>query len=121
MIIADTTVVSEFLRDTPDPVVLKWAQSIDASDLSICVVTVEEIERRAAPKRNSARTAGWSSVVSTQVSLVQVAGYVYLPPYWPSYTRTSPADAAGDAQTMKAPAVSTTPSVPSGGAASHPP
>lgn len=45
MIIADTNVVSEFMRDTPDPVVLAWAQSIDASDLTICVVTVEEIER----------------------------------------------------------------------------
>lgn len=45
MIIADTNVVSEFMRDTPDPVVLGWAHSIDASDLTICVVTVEEIER----------------------------------------------------------------------------
>ncbi len=45
MIIADTNVVSEFMRDTPDPVVLEWAESIDASVLTICVVTVEEIER----------------------------------------------------------------------------
>lgn len=45
MIIADTNVVSEFMRDTPDPVVLDWAESIDASGLTICVVTVEEIER----------------------------------------------------------------------------
>jgi len=45
VIIADTNVVSEFMRDTPDPFVLEWAQSIDASDLTICVVTVEEIER----------------------------------------------------------------------------
>ena len=45
MIIADTNVVSEFMRDTPDPVVLEWAESIDASDLTVCVVTVEEIER----------------------------------------------------------------------------
>ena len=45
MIIADTNVVSEFMRDTPDPVVLGWAESIEASDLTICVVTVEEIER----------------------------------------------------------------------------
>lgn len=45
MIIADTNVVSEFMRDTPDPVVLGWAQSIDAPDLTICVVTVEVIER----------------------------------------------------------------------------
>ncbi len=45
MIIADTNVVSEFMRDAPDPAVLAWAQSIDPSDLTICVVTVEEIER----------------------------------------------------------------------------
>ncbi len=45
MIIADTNVVSEFMRDAPDPVVLEWAQSVDASDLTICVVTVEEVER----------------------------------------------------------------------------
>ena len=45
MIIADTTVVSEFMRDHPDAVVLAWAQSIAPSDLTICVVTVEEIER----------------------------------------------------------------------------
>lgn len=45
MIIADTNVVSEFMRDVPDPAVLAWAQSIDPSDLTICVVTVEEIER----------------------------------------------------------------------------
>ena len=45
MIIADTNVVSEFMRDTPDPAVLGWAQAINSSDLTICVVTVEEIER----------------------------------------------------------------------------
>ena len=45
MIIADTNVVSEFMRYAPDPVVLAWAQGIDPSDLTICVVTVEEIER----------------------------------------------------------------------------
>lgn len=45
MIIADTNVVSEFMRDTPNLLVLAWAQSIGPSDLTICVVTVEEIER----------------------------------------------------------------------------
>lgn len=45
MIVADTNVVSEFMRDSPDPVVLYWAGSLGASDLTICVVTVEEIER----------------------------------------------------------------------------
>ncbi len=45
MIVADTNVVSEFMRDAPDPTVLAWAQGIDPADLAICVVTVEEIER----------------------------------------------------------------------------
>ena len=45
MIIADTNVVSEFMKDKPDPVVLAWAQGIAPADLTICVVTVEEIER----------------------------------------------------------------------------
>lgn len=46
MIIADTNVVSELMRDAPDPLVVRWAESIDASEPTICVVTVEEIERR---------------------------------------------------------------------------
>lgn len=45
MIIADTNVVSEFMRDSPDPTVLAWAEGVDPADLAICVVTVEEIER----------------------------------------------------------------------------
>lgn len=45
MIIADTNVVSEFMKDQPDPAVLAWAESFSATDLSICVVSVEEIER----------------------------------------------------------------------------
>lgn len=45
MIIADTNVVSEFMRDTPDPTVLTWGEGVDPTDLTICVVTVEEIER----------------------------------------------------------------------------
>jgi predicted nucleic acid-binding protein len=45
VIVADTNVVSEFMRDAPDPTVLGWAQAIAPADLIICVVTVEEIER----------------------------------------------------------------------------
>ncbi len=45
MIVADTNVVSEFMRDEPDAVVLSWAGSLTPADLTICVVTVEEIER----------------------------------------------------------------------------
>jgi hypothetical protein len=45
VIIADTNVVSEFVKDIPDSPVLDRAQGVDPTDLTICVVTVEEIER----------------------------------------------------------------------------
>lgn len=45
MILADTNVVSEFMKDSPDPRVLAWAHGIDSAELTICVVTVEEIDR----------------------------------------------------------------------------
>lgn len=45
MIIADTNVVSEFMKDQPHPNAFAWARKVDAADLGICVVTVEEIER----------------------------------------------------------------------------
>lgn len=45
MIVADTNVVSEFMREEPDAGVLAWAGSLGPADLTICVVTVEEIER----------------------------------------------------------------------------
>lgn len=45
MIVADTNVVLKFMRDAPDAAVLAWAGSLSPSELTICVVTVEEIER----------------------------------------------------------------------------
>lgn len=45
MIVADTNVVSEFLREQPDPSVAAWAGALKAGDITISVVTVEEIER----------------------------------------------------------------------------
>lgn len=45
MILVDTNVVSEFMRDEPHPAVLAWARSFEPAELGICVVTVEEIER----------------------------------------------------------------------------
>lgn len=45
MIIADTNIASEFMKDAPDPHVLTWAQTLDPADLTISVVTVEEIDR----------------------------------------------------------------------------
>ena len=69
MIIADTNVVSEFMRDPPDPVVLAWAQSIHPSDLTICVVTVEEIERGlgrlAAGRRRRDLEQRWTRLLDT--------------------------------------------------------
>lgn len=45
MIVADTNVVSEFMKDHPDESVMAWARTLASADLTICVVTVEEIER----------------------------------------------------------------------------
>ena len=45
MILADTNVVSEFMKDKPDPSVLAWAQNIEPVSVTISVVTVEEVER----------------------------------------------------------------------------
>lgn len=45
MIIADTNIVSEFMKDTPEASVSTWAQSLGSEDLTISVVTVEEIDR----------------------------------------------------------------------------
>lgn len=45
MIIADTNVVSEVLRDTPSERVLAWLDSVRGSRVTVCAVTVFEIER----------------------------------------------------------------------------
>jgi predicted nucleic acid-binding protein len=45
VIIADTNVVSEFMRETPHAAVIAWAQAIDPAELTISVVTVQQIER----------------------------------------------------------------------------
>ncbi len=45
MIIADTTIVSELMKDAPEPRVLDWARGVSVTDLTISVVTVEEVER----------------------------------------------------------------------------
>lgn len=45
MIIADTNVVSEFMKDAPEASVAVWAQGLAPEDLTISVVTVEEIDR----------------------------------------------------------------------------
>lgn len=69
MIIADTNVVSEFMKDKPDPEVLAWAQGIAPADLTICVVTVEEIERGLgrlpAGRRRRELEKRWTQLVDT--------------------------------------------------------
>lgn len=45
MIVADTDVVSELMRDDPDPAVVAWAEALDQAAVTISVITVEEIER----------------------------------------------------------------------------
>lgn len=45
MIIVDTNVVLELMRDEPDPMVMAWASAKRVDEVVICVVTVTEIER----------------------------------------------------------------------------
>lgn len=76
MIVADTNVVSEFMRDRPEPKVLRWAESIATGDLGICVVTVEEIERglgRMPPgRRRSELQLRWERLLAAYGSSVAV-------------------------------------------------
>lgn len=44
MIVADTTVVSELMKDRPDPGVFAWAGALEEGDVTISVVTVQDIE-----------------------------------------------------------------------------
>ncbi len=67
MILADTNVVSEFMRDHPDEAVSAWAANLGAAELTICVITVEEIERGLGRlpdgKRRRALTQRWRTLV----------------------------------------------------------
>ena len=76
MIIADTNVVSEFMRDSPDRAVLAWAQGLGPADLTICVVTVEEIERGLgrlpAGRRRADLEQRWRRLVDTFAESVAV-------------------------------------------------
>lgn len=76
MIIADTNVVSESMRDAPDPMVLAWAEGIAPADLTICVVTVEEIERGLgrlpAGRRRRELEKRWRQLVDTFVESIAI-------------------------------------------------
>lgn len=69
MILADTNVVSEFVKERPDSRVLAWAQALDANELTISVITVEEIERGLgrlpAGRRQSSLAQRWHRLVDT--------------------------------------------------------
>jgi predicted nucleic acid-binding protein len=76
VIIADTNVVSEMMKDDPDPKVLRWASSIGPADLTICVVTVEEIERGlgriAQGRRRRDLHVRWSNLIDAYADSVAV-------------------------------------------------
>ncbi|MDR1635479.1 MAG: type II toxin-antitoxin system VapC family toxin [Bifidobacteriaceae bacterium] len=67
MIIADTNVVSEMMREAPAPNVLAWAQGLGPAELTVCVVTVEEIERGLGRlpegRRRDGLTSRWRAIV----------------------------------------------------------
>jgi len=69
-------VVSEFMKDAPDRAVLAWAQDIGPADLTICVVTVEEVERglarMPAGRRRQDLEQRWSRLVDTFAEAVAV-------------------------------------------------
>lgn len=69
MIVADTNVVSELMRDEPDPRVVAWAQS-----LTITVITVEEVERGLARlpagRRRSALTERWHQLLEAYADAI---------------------------------------------------
>lgn len=67
MILVDTNVVSEFMRELPDASVLAWAERLGADDLTISVVTVQEIEHGIARlpfgQRRTALDQKWGRVL----------------------------------------------------------
>jgi predicted nucleic acid-binding protein/plasmid stability protein len=65
-----------YTQDAPDPTVLAWAQGIDPTDLTICVVTVEGIERGLARlpdgRRRRDRDQRWSRLVEAYADAIAV-------------------------------------------------
>lgn len=58
MILADTTVVSELMKEHPDPGVTTWVRTLAPDEVCICAITVEEIERSLAALPAGRRKAG---------------------------------------------------------------
>lgn len=76
MIIADTNIVSELMKQAPNAAVLAWAGSQKVAALSICVVTVEEIERGLGRlpqgKRRRDLTQRWNALVDAFADTIAV-------------------------------------------------
>jgi predicted nucleic acid-binding protein len=76
VIIAATNVVSEFMKDTPDPAVLAWAQDFGSADLTICVVTVQEIEhglgRLPVGRRRHDLEQRWTQLLETFADAIMI-------------------------------------------------
>lgn len=74
MIVADTNVVSELMKDRPDPGVLAWAAALDQSEVTISVVTVQEIERGLSRlpvgRRQRTLTARWHQLLEAYADTI---------------------------------------------------
>lgn len=68
MIVADTNVVSEFMRPEPSRRALSWAESVPAGELALSVVSVQEIEygiaRLPAGRRRERLERAWQRLLS---------------------------------------------------------
>lgn len=66
MIVADTNVVSELMRDEPDPAVLTWARGLAVGEVTLTVITVTEVEyglvRLPPGKRRDRLTTRWQQI-----------------------------------------------------------
>lgn len=76
MIVADTNVVSELMKDQPDPGVLTWAAALDQSEVTISVVTVQEIERGLnrlpAGRRQRTLTSRWHQLLEAYADTILI-------------------------------------------------
>ncbi|MDU0479602.1 type II toxin-antitoxin system VapC family toxin [Staphylococcus chromogenes] len=78
MIIADTSVVSEFMRPNPAAHVVDWASSISAERIGVSAITVQEIETglMALPesRRKHELFASWSKILAAHAGRVVTYG-----------------------------------------------
>ena len=61
VVLADTNVISEFVKRTPDPQVMRWLQSVDL--LAISAVTLEEANFGLAWQPNTRKLALFNALV----------------------------------------------------------